>query len=178
MKFVATPIPGAFVIEIEPRHDARGFFARTFCKRELAEHGLDTDIAQCNLSYNRRRGTLRGMHYQIAPHEEVKIVSCVQGVIFDCIVDIRRGSPGFGRVFSVELSAEQRNALYIPKGCAHGFQTLTDEATVAYQMFAFYEPAAARGIRWDDPTLAIPWPLPDPTVSERDAAFGGFPPAE
>jgi dTDP-4-dehydrorhamnose 3,5-epimerase len=174
MKFVPAPLDGAFVIELERLEDERGFFARTFCRREFEQHGLDPAVVQCNVSFNRRRGTLRGLHYQLAPHEEAKTVSCMQGALFDVIVDLRLRSASYGRWFSVELSAEARNALFIPAGFAHGFQTLTDDATVYYQMSEYYHPEAARGILWDDPTLAIPWPVENPIVSTRDAAFPPF----
>jgi dTDP-4-dehydrorhamnose 3,5-epimerase len=174
MKFVPAPLDGAFVIELERLEDERGFFARTFCRREFEQHGLDPVVVQCNVSFNRRRGTLRGLHYQLAPHEEAKTVSCMQGALFDVIVDLRLRSASYGRWFSVELSAEARNALFIPAGFAHGFQTLTDDATVYYQMSEYYHPEAARGILWDDPTLAIPWPVENPIVSTRDAAFPPF----
>lgn len=171
MRFLPTEVDGAFLIELEPIEDERGFFARTFCRRELAEHGIEIEIVQCNLSFNRQRGTLRGLHFQAEPWAEGKIISCTQGAIFDVIVDLRPQSPSYRRSFSTELDAVRRSLLYAPKGCAHGFQTLTSDAAVAYQMTEFYRPEAARGIRWNDPTLAIPWPLPDPIVSERDAAL-------
>jgi dTDP-4-dehydrorhamnose 3,5-epimerase len=174
LRFVETPLRGAFVMEIEPRPDDRGYFARTYCEEELAAQGVAPRIVQCNVSFNHRRGTLRGLHYQIAPHEEAKIVSCIQGAIFDVIVDLRAGSPTYGRWTSVELTAASHRMLYVPEGFAHGFQTLTDEATVYYQMSAFYRPEAARGLRWDDPALGISWPLADPILSPRDAAFAGL----
>jgi dTDP-4-dehydrorhamnose 3,5-epimerase len=171
MRFVPTPLAGAFVIELLRKEDERGFFARSFCQREFAAQGLDPALVQCNLSFNRKRGTLRGLHFQIAPHEEAKVVSCIAGALFDVIVDVRPASPTFGRWFSVELDPIERRALYIPKGFAHGFQTLADETTVHYQMSEFFHPASARGLRFDDPALGIPWPLPDPILSDRDAAF-------
>jgi dTDP-4-dehydrorhamnose 3,5-epimerase len=175
VKLADTAIAGAVTIELEPLVDERGFFARTFCRREFEARGLESRIAQENISYNARRGTLRGLHYQIAPHEEVKVVSCLAGAIFDVIVDLRPASPSYGRWTAVELSAENRLRLYIPAGVAHGFQTLADHTTVGYQMSEFFAPAAARGVRWDDPTLAIPWPIVPPIISARDAAFEGFP---
>jgi dTDP-4-dehydrorhamnose 3,5-epimerase len=171
MRFISTPLAGAFVIEIEPAADERGFFARSFCRREMEAHGLDPEIVQCNISHNLKRGTLRGLHYQAAPRQEAKVVSCIQGEIVDVIVDLRDASSTRGRWFSVSLSASQHNHLYVPKGFAHGFQTVTDGATVFYQMSEFYAPDAARGIRWDDPGLAIEWPLPDPILSARDRGF-------
>jgi dTDP-4-dehydrorhamnose 3,5-epimerase len=168
MRFVPTELPGAFVIEAEPYGDERGFFARTFCTREFAEHGLAAGFVQCNTSYNHRAGTIRGMHWQAQPHAEAKLVRCTAGAIFDVIVDLRPGSPACGRWLAVELSAATRRMLYVPEGFAHGFQTLRDGAEIAYQMSAGYEPAAARGFRFDDPRLRIPWPLPASAVSKRD----------
>jgi dTDP-4-dehydrorhamnose 3,5-epimerase len=172
MKFVPTPLAGAFVLELERLEDERGFFARTFCRREFEQRGLDPAVVQCNVSFNRRRGTLRGLHFQLAPHEEAKTVSCTQGAIFDVIVDLRPTSTSYGCWFSVELDADSRNALFVPAGFAHGFETLTDDASVCYQMSQYYHPEAARGIRWD--SLAIPWPIDDPILSVRDAAFPSF----
>lgn len=174
MKLTALELAGAWLLEPEPLVDERGFFARTFCRDELARHGIEFAVAQTNLSYNRRRGTLRGLHYQAAPFEEQKVVSCAEGAIFDVIVDLRPGSPTRGRWLGVELSPMLRQSLLVPAGFAHGFQTLADDTLVSYLMSESYHPEASRGIRWDDPTLAITWPLPDPTLSPRDAAFGGF----
>jgi dTDP-4-dehydrorhamnose 3,5-epimerase len=172
MKFQETELKGAYVIEPSPASDERGFFARTFCAREFAERGLAAELAQCSTSYNQRRGTLRGLHYQAPPHEEEKLVRVTAGAIFDVIVDLRDGSPSFGRWFGLELSAENRRMLYIPKGFAHGFQTLRDDSEVFYQISTFYEPASIRGIRWDDPDLAIAWPDPrHAIISDRDRAL-------
>ncbi len=171
MKFVETPLAGAYVLELERLEDERGFFARTWCAEELAGHGLEARIAQCNLSSNRRRGTLRGMHYQAAPHQEAKIVRCIRGAIYDVIVDLRHGSPTMRRWTSVELTADNRRALYVPKDFAHGFQTLTDDAEVFYEMSTPYAPGFGRGVRWNDPALAIEWPLGDPILSERDCGY-------
>jgi dTDP-4-dehydrorhamnose 3,5-epimerase len=168
MIFRETPLAGAFVLEAERIEDERGFFARSFSREEFAAHGLDPEIAQCSISFNHRRGTLRGLHFQTAPFEEVKLVRCTRGSIWDVIVDIRPGSPTRGRHFAVVLSAEARNALYIPKGFAHGFITLEDEAEVFYQISAPYSAENARGYRWDDPTFAIPWPEPATVISDRD----------
>jgi dTDP-4-dehydrorhamnose 3,5-epimerase len=168
VRFVPTALPGAFVIEVEPHGDERGLFARTFCAREFAEHGLAADFVQCSTSYNRRAGTIRGMHWQAPPHAEAKLVRCTAGAIFDVIVDLRPGSPARGRWQAVELSAGTRRMLYVPEGFAHGFQALRDGSEVAYQMSAAHEPAAARGFRFDDPRLGIPWPLPASVVSKRD----------
>ncbi|MES1240975.1 MAG: dTDP-4-dehydrorhamnose 3,5-epimerase [Acidobacteriota bacterium] len=168
MIFKETPLAGAFVLEAERIEDDRGFFARSYSRDEWTAHGLDPEIAQCSLSFNHRRGTLRGLHFQTAPFEEVKLVRCTRGSIWDVIVDIRTGSPTRGRCFAVVLSAEARNALYIPKGFAHGFITLEDASEVFYQISASYSAEHARGYRWDDPTFAIPWPAPATVISERD----------
>ena len=174
MIFTPTPLAGAFVIELERREDERGFFARSFCQREFAEHGLNPHLAQCNVSFNAQRGTLRGMHYQAAPHEEAKLVRCTQGAVWDVIVDLRRDSPTFKHWHGVELSAANRRGLYIPEGLAHGFQTLSDDAELLYLMSEFYEQDTARGVRWDDPAFGIEWPLPNPRISERDRSFPRF----
>lgn len=171
MRFLPTEIEGAFLIELKPIHDERGFFARTFCRDEFAAHGLEVEIVQCNLSSNKLRGTLRGLHFQAEPVAEAKIVSCARGAIFDVIVDLRPESASYGRSFCTDLDAEQHRLLYAPKGCAHGFQTLAPDTMVAYQMTAAYRPEAAHGVRWNDPTLAIPWPLPEPILSPRDATL-------
>ncbi|HEV2845957.1 MAG TPA: dTDP-4-dehydrorhamnose 3,5-epimerase [Thermoanaerobaculia bacterium] len=168
MIFRETPLPGAWVLEPERFEDERGFFARTYCRRDFADRGLDPDIAQCSVSYNHRRGTLRGLHFQAAPHEEVKLVRVTRGAVWDVIVDVRPGSPTFKKYFGVILSAEAGNALYIPKGMAHGFQTLEDATEVFYQISAFYAPEAARGYRWDDPAFVIPWPEPPSVISDKD----------
>lgn len=174
MKFTETALRGAYLIELEPVEDERGFFARSFCKREFEKHGLNPRVAQCNVSMNKARGTLRGMHYQAPPHEEAKLVSCTQGAIHDVVVDIRPGSPTCMKWIAVELSAENRRMLYVPEGFAHGFQTLADQSVVFYQMSEFYVPGAARGVRWDDPVFGIQWPIERPIVSERDQAYGEF----
>jgi dTDP-4-dehydrorhamnose 3,5-epimerase len=168
MIFRETPLPGAWVLEPERFEDERGFFARTYCRRDFAERGLDPGIAQCSVSYNHRRGMLRGLHFQAAPYEEVKLVRVTRGSVWDVIVDVRPESPTFKKHFGVTLSAEAGNALYIPKGMAHGFQTLEDATEVFYQISAFYAPEAARGYRWDDPAFAIPWPEPPSVISDKD----------
>jgi dTDP-4-dehydrorhamnose 3,5-epimerase len=174
MIFTATRIDGAALIDLEPRADERGFFARTWCRRELSEHGLDPDIAQESLSYNRRRGTIRGLHFQRPPHEETKIIGCSRGGIFDVIVDLRPGSPTFRQWQGFELTAENRRALCVPKGVAHGFQTLSDDAEVHYRISAFHAPEAADGYRYDDPAFAIAWPLPVSVIAERDLKWPAF----
>ena len=174
MIFAATQLDDAWLIEVEPREDQRGFFARTWCRQELAAQGLDAELAQQSLSYNRHRGTLRGLHFQRSPDEETKIVRCTRGGIFDVIVDLRPRSPTYLQWQGFELTAENRKALYVPKGFAHGFQTLTDEAEIAYQISAFYVPASAGGYRYDDPEFGIAWPLPVTAISERDLEWPPF----
>ncbi len=174
MIFSPARIAGAWAIDIEPHRDERGFFARTWCQRELAERGLDTAIAQESVSHSRRAGTLRGLHFQRAPHEEVKIVRCIRGAIFDVIVDLRADSPSFRQWQAFELTAENRRALYIPKGCAHGFQTLLDDTEVFYQISEFFTPDAGDGCRYDDPAFGVAWPLPVTVISERDLAWSRF----
>lgn len=171
MIFSKLPLAGALLIEPERREDERGFFARTFCAEEFAARGLVPAVAQCNISFNRRQGTLRGLHYQRAPHAEVKLVRCTRGALHDVIVDIRPGSPTFARWFAVELSAENRTMLYIPEGFAHGFQTLAEDTELFYQMSTAYVPQAAAGIRWDDPEVAIEWPVAARMISASDQAL-------
>jgi dTDP-4-dehydrorhamnose 3,5-epimerase len=166
---------GAYVVEPEPHSDDRGFFARLWCAREFAANGLETRLAQYSMSYNRRVGTLRGMHYQTAPFEEVKLVRCTRGAIFDVIIDLRRGSPTFTRHISLVLSAVNRTALYIPGGFAHGFQTLEGDTDVMYHMSEFHQPGHARGVRWNDPVFAIEWPSTAARImTERDAEYPDF----
>lgn len=174
MIFTETSLPGAYLVDLERREDERGFFARSFCKNEFNAMGLDDCVAQCNISFNHKKGTLRGMHYQIPPHAEAKLVRCTRGAIYDVIVDLRRDSTTFMKWYSVELAAENRAALYIPKGFAHGFQTLVDDTEVFYQMSEFYAPESARGFRWDDPQFGITWPLPVSQISEKDRALQVF----
>ena len=168
MRFFETDLAGAFVIEPECYRDERGLFSRTFCAEDFAEHGLPRDFVQCNTSWNRSAGTLRGMHWQRAPHAEGKLVRCTAGAVFDAIVDLRPDSSTRLRWLGVELSAETRRMLYVPEGFAHGFQTLRPGTEVFYQMSARHEPAAARGFRHDDPTVGIRWPLPVSAISKRD----------
>ena len=172
--FTETALAGAYVIEPERHADARGFFARVWCAREFAAHGLETQVSQCSISLNARRGTLRGMHYQTPPHEEVKLVRCTRGALYDVIIDLRPGSPTFTRHVAVELTAENRRMLYIPHGFAHGFQTLEDDTEVLYQMSEFYAPGAARGVRWNDATFGIAWPIANPILLERDGSYPDF----
>jgi len=175
VKFVALGVPGAFRIEIEPRTDARGAFARTFCAREFAARGLAERFVQTSLSLNARRGTLRGLHWQAPPHEEAKLVRCVRGRIYDVLVDVRRGSHAFRQHVAVELSADARDAVYVPPGVAHGFLTLEDDCEVHYAMSEPHAPDAARGARWDDPAFGIVWPEPPAVISERDRAWPDLP---
>lgn len=171
VKFIETSIPGAYLIEIEPLADERGFFARSWCSDEFARRGLNAKLAQCNISYNKKRGTLRGMHYQTRPFQEAKLVRCTMGKIYDVMLDLRGDSATFKRWEAFELSAANRHMLYIPEGVAHGFQSLEDDSEVFYQMSESYHPECAAGVRWDDPAFAIEWPLPDAKVSERDCSF-------
>jgi len=172
MRFVATTFSDAWLLEPEPIRDERGYFARTFCMRAFAERGLETKFVQHSRSYSAKKGTLRGMHYQTPPHAEVKVVSCVAGAIYDVIVDLRPGSPTYRKWQGFELSAENGRQLYVPAGFAHGFQTLTDGAELNYLISAFYEPGASTGVSYDDPTIAIRWPLPVTVISERDRSWG------
>lgn len=174
MKFEETPLGGVYVVETERHADERGFFARTFCRDEFAARSLDARVAQCSVSFNLRRATLRGMHYQAAPYAEAKLVRCTMGAVFDVVVDLRPESQTFKRWFGVELSAANRRALYIPEGFAHGFLTLEDETEVFYQISEFYHPECSRGVRWDDAAFAIAWPFEPRVISERDRAFPDF----
>jgi len=176
MRFIETRLPGAFVIEIEPHVDERGFFARTFCEDEFAKMGLDARVSQRSVSFNPRRGTLRGLHFQAPPHQEVKLVRCLRGAIFDVIVDLRSDSKTYLQWVAVELSQDNHQALYIPGGFAHGFITLQDDTEVDYQMNLKQIPSAARGIRWDDPALQISWPFSPLILSERDRTYPDFQP--
>jgi len=174
MIFEPTAIAGAFVVRMEPHCDDRGFFARTFCVDEFEAAGIVTTFVQQSLARSTERGTLRGMHFQREPHGEDKFVRCTRGRIFDAIADLRPGSPSFRRVFTVELDATLGNALFVPRGCAHGYQTLEDDTDVLYAMSSRYAPQAARAIRFDDPALAIAWPLSEPILSEADRSAPGL----
>jgi dTDP-4-dehydrorhamnose 3,5-epimerase len=169
--FTETNLPGAYIIELRPSHDERGFFARSWCQREFAARGLKTEVRQCNISFNKQKGTLRGMHYQAKPHEEAKLVTCIRGAVHDVIIDLRSNSPTFKQWLGVELNHQDRRMLYIPEGFAHGFQTLEDNTEVFYYMFEFYHPESARGIRWDDPVFAITWPLDVAKLSPNDKSY-------
>jgi len=174
VKFQQTPLAGAFVVEPEPLADERGFFARTFCANQFAQAGLAAEVAQCSVSFNQKKGTLRGMHYQRAPHGEAKLIRCTRGAIYDVILDLRRDSPTFRSWIATELSADNRKALFIPEGFAHGFQTLFDATEVYYQISVDYVPAASEGVRWDDPAFQIEWPEMPLIISERDRSFSDF----
>jgi len=172
--FTETKLAGAFVIEPERRTDQRGFFARTFCQQEFGAHGLNAQVAQCNVSFNKRKGTLRGMHYQAAPFAEAKLVRCTSGSLYDVIIDLRPSSATFKQYFAVELSAENRRMLYIPEDFAHGFQTLQDDTEVFYQMAQRYSAEHARGVRWNDPAFGIAWPEGERIIIERDQNYPDF----
>ncbi len=171
MKFITTRIPEVMVIEPELMTDERGFFGRSFCRREFKDHGLETEVVQCNNSMNLRKGTLRGMHYQAPPRAEAKLVRCIRGEMWDAVVDLREESPMYCRWFSVRLTAENQKMLYVPEGCAHGFVTLVDHTEVFYQMFEEYSPEHARGVRWNDPCFGIEWPVSEPILSDRDRNY-------
>ncbi len=171
MTFTETKIKGAFIVDPELIKDERGFFARTWCQKEFEAHGLDSRLVQCNISFNVKKGTLRGMHYQLPPHAEAKLVRCTMGSIYDVIIDLRKESSTFKQWVAVKLTVENRTMLYIPEGLAHGFQTLEDNSEVFYQMSEFYHPESACGIRWDDPMFCISWPVPDPILSLNDTSY-------
>jgi dTDP-4-dehydrorhamnose 3,5-epimerase len=171
LRFLETKIPGAFVIQPKRLADKRGYFARTFCLREFERRGFNPRVAQCSTSFNPRRGTLRGLHFQVAPHTETKLVRCTRGAIFDVLVDLRPDSPTYLQWCGVGLSESDGKSLYIPEGIAHGFQTLVQKTEVLYQISEFFHPEFSRGIRWDDPALKIDWPLEPTAISERDLSF-------
>jgi dTDP-4-dehydrorhamnose 3,5-epimerase len=174
MIFTETPLAGAFLIALDPHEDERGSFARSFCRREFESHGLSPAVAQCNISRNRKKGTLRGLHFQAAPHEEAKLVRCGKGALWDVIVDMRPGSATRGRWFGVELTDANGLQLYIPEGFAHGFQTLRDNTEIFYMISNFYAPDAAGGLRYNDPALKIDWPLPVSSISAKDQNWRDF----
>src|SRR5271170_1159779 len=174
MKFIETPLPGAYVVELEAVADERGFFARTWCAEEFQLRGLNSSLAQCSLSSNARRGTLRGMHYQSEPYAESKLIGCCVGAVYDVVLDLRLESPTYLRWFAAELTASNHKMLYVPAGCAHGFQTLMDTSEVLYQISQAYRAESARGVRWNDPRFGIEWPLRDPILSPRDRGFADY----
>jgi dTDP-4-dehydrorhamnose 3,5-epimerase len=176
MIFLQTKLPGVFEVHLEPTPDERGFFARTWCQNDFHSHELNSRIAQCSISLNRRKGTLRGMHYQAAPHQETKLVRCTNGALYDVVIDLRPDSPEFKQWIAVTLTAADRNMVYVPDGCAHGFLTLEDETEVFYQISEFYHPASARGVRWNDPAFGVAWPGEVAVISERDRTHPDFHP--
>lgn len=175
MELTETSLPGAYVIDLEPIEDARGFFARAWSARELSSVGLESRIAECSMSFNRRRGTLRGMHFQRPPHAEVKLIRCIKGALYDVIIDLRTDSPTFRQWLGIELNEENRRMLYVPRGFAHGFQTLADGTEVFYMISDVHVPEAAGGVRWNDPSFGIDWPVAEPAeISDKDRNWPDF----
>lgn len=174
MKLTNLPLGGAHLVELEPVADERGFFARTWCAEEFRSYGLMSSLAQCSISFNKRRGTLRGLHYQAEPYAEAKLVRCTAGAIYDIILDLRPVSATYRKWLAVELTATNRKMLYIPEGLAHGFQTLADDSEVFYQISINYQPESACGVRWNDPMFGIEWPIHDPIISQRDRSFSDY----
>jgi dTDP-4-dehydrorhamnose 3,5-epimerase len=174
MKFTETKLKGAFVVEIEKLSDERGFFARSWCRKEFETHGLASRVVQANVSYNRRRGTMRGMHYQIAPYQESKLIRCTRGAIYDVIIDLRPDSPTYKQWTGVELTADNYTMFFVPQDFAHGFETLTDNTEITYQVSQFYTPGSEKGIRFDDPAFNIQWPLEVAVLSDKDRTWPGF----
>jgi dTDP-4-dehydrorhamnose 3,5-epimerase len=176
MRFIANELEGSYIIELEPVTDGRGFFARTFCAKEFRKMGLASHFVQCNIAWSKAKGTLRGMHYQIAPHADVKIVRCTCGAIYDVIIDLRLQSPTYCKWAAVELTPSSKMMLYIPDGFAHGYQTLEQDTEISYWMSNFYNPSAQRSVRWNDSAFGIHWPLPNPILSEKDRLYPDFKP--
>jgi dTDP-4-dehydrorhamnose 3,5-epimerase len=174
VKATPTALQGAYILELQPIMDSRGFFARSWCQQEAEQLGLNPRVVQCNISFNKRKGTLRGMHYQVAPHEEAKLVRCTMGSLFDVILDLRPESSTYLKYACVILSASNRKMLYVPEGVAHGYQTLEDGTEVFYQMSTFHAPECARGVRWNDPAFGIEWPDDERIISERDRNYADF----
>jgi dTDP-4-dehydrorhamnose 3,5-epimerase len=174
MIFRETKLPGAFEINLEPKVDERGFFARCWCQKEFEVNKLNPKVVQCSVSFNLRKGTLRGIHYQEAPHAETKVVRCTRGAAYDVVVDLRPASPTYRDWMAVVLTAEKRNMVYVPEGCGHGFLTLSDDSELFYQMSELYSPESARGVRWDDPAFEIAWPAKVEVISERDGHYPDF----
>lgn len=174
MIFTETKLPGAYIVDIDARSDARGFFARTYCQREFAERGLVQTVSQCNVAHNENAGTLRGMHWRAEPSPEAKLVRVIRGAILDVIIDLRPHSLTYLQHVAVELTADNRRALYVPQMFAHGFQTLQDDSDVFYQMSEFYDPQYDRGARWNDPAFNIQWPIANPIMNDRDLAYADF----
>jgi dTDP-4-dehydrorhamnose 3,5-epimerase len=176
MKFTETTVSGVFLIELDLHADDRGSFARSFCVDEFNEAGMDIHVVQANISFNKHSGAVRGMHYQVSPHAEAKVVRCTRGALYDVVVDLRPDSPSYSQWFGIELNAENRKAMFVPKGCAHGFQTLVDGTEVSYLMSERYVPEAASGVRYDDPAFGIEWPMAVSSVSDRDQGWPDFKP--
>lgn len=174
MIFKETKLPGAYVVDIERREDERGFFARSWCRREFEAHGVNPNLAQCNISFNIKKGTLRGMHFQAEPYEEAKLVRCTMGSLHDVIIDLRQDSPSFRKHMGIILSSDNRKMLYVPEGFAHGFLTLEDNTEVHYQISEFYAPEYERGFRWNDPAFGIEWPSEVKIISDRDRNYPDF----
>ncbi len=174
MIFTETELSGSYILEINKLEDPRGFFARTWCKREFEEHGLNTNLSQCNMSFTEKKGTFRGMHYQAAPHGEAKLVRCTSGTIYDVIIDLRPDSQTYKKWFGIELSQKNTKMLYVPEDFAHGFLTLEDKTEVFYQMSEFYYPESARGLRWNDPAFSISLPSDISAIAERDATYPNY----
>jgi len=175
LKFEKTPLSGSYVIDVEPISDERGFFSRVWCQREFTEHGLETGFVQTNLAGTRKKATIRGFHYQMGDDAEVKLVRCIKGSIFDVAIDLRKDSPSYGKWYGVELSADNHRMFYIPKGCAHGYQTLTEDSETLYQVSAFYAPGSERGIRWDDEYFSVDWPIKENiNLSEKDRQWPDY----
>jgi len=174
MRFQETTLKGVFEIQLEMKSDERGFFARCWCQKEFESNNLNSRLVQCNVSFNAKVGTLRGMHYQAEPHAETKVVRCTSGSIYDVVLDLRPSSPTYKHWIAVILTARNRNMVYVPEGCAHGFLTLGDDTEVFYQMSDCYRPELARGVRWDDPAFAIVWPGPVEVISDRDRTYPDF----
>jgi len=174
MEFLKTKLPGVFEIHIEAKPDERGFFARTWCQKEFEAQSLAGKLVQCSFSFNKQKGTLRGMHYQVAPNEETKLICCTHGAIYDVVLDLRPESPAFKKWIAVELTAQKRNMIYVPQGCAHGFLTLEDRSEVTYQMSEFQNADSARGVRWNDPAFQIQWPARVEVISGRDRTYPDF----
>jgi dTDP-4-dehydrorhamnose 3,5-epimerase len=174
MIFEKSKLNGAFIIHLEPKVDERGFFARSWCRQEFEQQGLDSHLAQCNISFNSKKGTLRGMHYQASPYAETKLVRCTKGAIYDVVIDLRTQSPTYKEWIGMTLTAKNRDMIYVPEGCAHGFLTLEEESEVFYQMSQIYDAPSARGLRWDDPAFRIAWPTEPELISERDRTYPDF----
>jgi dTDP-4-dehydrorhamnose 3,5-epimerase len=174
MIFSETKISGVYVIDVERRRDGRGFFARTWCERELQENGLTNSVVQENVAFSHKQGCVRGMHFQLFPHEEVKIVRCTMGAVYDVAIDLRPDSPTHKKWMAVELTADNHRMVYIPEGCAHGYQTLVDNSEICYQTSRFYAPDVARGVRYNDPAFSVDWPLPVQVISEADSSWPDY----